>query len=112
MRTKDEEIVLKAVSIKAKIAALEAEYTEMKASLFKACDKLVKGLESPRIDTDDAVLVRSSTRGTWKFSAAITKLDNEVKAMKKVYQLKHEPISGREPMWIIKLSKKEGSASI
>jgi hypothetical protein len=87
------------VDLRIQMAQLEQQIRELQPLFFAACFML----DQAKIDRSRAIISRKLTPAQWTYTAEI--LDQEVlfKQLRKQFQQDHEPSSGRDTTWIIRL---------
>ena len=87
------------VDLRVQIAELEQQIKALQPAFKAAC----VSLQTDKITLERALISRRLTPGQWAYSHHILEQEDELKRLKRQFQQTHEPISGREVTWSIKL---------
>lgn len=98
-------IIDKMIDLRRQIHKLEQEIDSLRPDFFAAC----AALNTERICTGKAIISRRLTPGQWDYPPDIEAQENLLKQLKQQFQQTHEPIRGREIIWVIKLLSNESS---
>lgn len=93
------EIIALMIDLKRQVAELEAHIQALKPAFFAAC----VALNTEKITLEQALVSRRLTPGQWTYSPDIVQQEDLLKQSKHQFQQEHEPTSGREITWVIKL---------
>ncbi|NEQ20342.1 MAG: hypothetical protein F6K28_14065 [Microcoleus sp. SIO2G3] len=93
------DIIALMIDLKRQVAELEAHIQTLKPAFFAAC----LALNTEKIALEQAIVSRRLTPGQWTYSPEIVQQEDLLKQSKYQFQQAHEPISGREVIWVIKL---------
>jgi hypothetical protein len=99
------QIIEKMIDLRIQREEVERQILELKPDFHNACHHLT-GDQIDRIDTERAFIHFKTTPGKWEYFVAIDNVDRHLKQLKKKFRDIHEPISGREEYWAIKLVKR------
>ena len=87
------------VDLRVQIAELEQQIKALQPAFKAAC----VSLNTDKITLERAIITRRLTPGQWAYSDNILEQEDELKRLKRQFQQTHEPLSGREVTWAIKL---------
>ena len=93
------EILDAMIELRVQLRAIEEQIQALQPAFFTAC----LALNTDKIAHDRATISRRLTPGQWAYSAEVLKQETLFKHLKQQFQQTHEPISGREVIWAIKL---------
>lgn len=93
------DIIEHMIDLRLQLAQLEQQVKELQPAFFAAC--LTFNRES--IELKQATIKRRLTPGKWSYDPEITGQEHLLKALKRQFQNDHDPVSGRELIWIVKL---------
>ena len=93
------EIINTMIDLKIQLAQLESQIKELQPTFFAAC----VALNAEKIKLERAVISRKLTPGKWTYSPDILQQQESLKKLKHQFEQQHEPTSGREITWAIKL---------
>ena len=93
------EIINTMIELRIQLAELEQQIQALKPAFSEAC----LALNTNNIELEHAIITRKLTPGQWAYSADILEQENWLKQLKNQFKQTHEPISGREVSWAIKL---------
>jgi len=93
------EIINATIDLRIQLSKLERQIQAFQPAFFAAC----VALNTERITLERAVITRKLTPGRWTYSPDILQQENILKLLKRQFQQDHEPTSGRDIIWIIKL---------
>lgn len=98
MATTDD-IIERVIDLRIQKAQLDQELQALKPDFFAAC--LALGQDT--IERERAVIKRRLTQGKWNYDQEILEQQRLIKALKLQFQNDHDPIQGREVVWMVKL---------
>lgn len=87
------------IDLRRQLTELEQHIQTLKPAFFAAC----VALNTEKITLEQAIVSRRLTPGQWTYSPDIVRQEDLLKQCKHQFQQEHEPISGREVIWVIKL---------
>jgi hypothetical protein len=87
------------IELRIQLFEIEQQIQALQPAFFAAC----LALNTDKIQHDRAIITRRLTPAQWSYSAEILHQAALLKQLKQVFQQKHEPTSGREITWAIKL---------
>ena len=87
------------LDLRIQMAELQQQIIALQPTFQAAC----VSLHTDRITLERAIITRRLTPGQWAYSGNILEQQEALKLLKKHFQQTHEPISGREVTWTIKL---------
>ena len=93
------EILDAMIELRVQLRAIEEQIQALQPAFFTAC----LTLNTDKIALDRATISRRLTPGQWAYSAKVLEQETLFKHLKQQFQQTHEPISGREIIWAIKL---------
>ena len=93
------EIINTMIDLKIQLAELQSQIKELQPAFFAAC----MALNAEKITLERAVISRKLTPGKWTYSPDILEKQDLLKKLKRQFEQKHEPTSGRDITWAIKL---------
>lgn len=93
------DIIDRMIELRIELQALEQQIASLQSAFFIAC----LALNTEKIERTRAVITRRLTPGQWTYSIDILEQDGFLKQLKKQFHQDHEPTSGREVTWAVKL---------
>jgi hypothetical protein len=96
------QIIEKMIDLHLQQDEIEQQMKVLKPAFHEACHQL----SNDQIDTDRASIHFRITPGKWDYPIDIINQDRHLRLLKKHFRDTHEPISGREEYWLIKLVRK------
>jgi hypothetical protein len=93
------DIIDRMIELRIQLQQLESQIASLQPAFFAAC----LSLNAEKIERTRAVITRKLTPGQWTYSINILEQDAFLKQLKKQFHQEHEPSSGREVTWAIKL---------
>lgn len=93
------DIVDAMIELRIQLREIEEQIQALQPAFFTAC----LALNTDKIALQRATISRRLTPGQWAYSANIVEQEDLLKQLKQQFQQTHEPISGREVTWAIKL---------
>ena len=88
------------VGLRLQRAQIDQQIEKLKPAFHQACT----ALDVPQLRHKHALISRKLTPGQWQYSDAIQDKEKQLKRLKQQFQETHEPVSGREVRWAIKLA--------
>ena len=93
------DIIERMIDLRLQMAQLEQQLKTLKPAFFAA----YLTFDSDTIELERATIKHRLTPGKWSYDPEITEQERLIKALKQQFQKDHDPISGRELIWIVKL---------
>lgn len=93
------DIINAMLDLRIQMYELEQQIQSLQPTFFVAC----ASLNTDKITFDRAIISRRLTPGQWTYSPDIDEQTNLLKQLKQQFQQSHEPTSGRDVTWIVKL---------
>lgn len=93
------DIIERIIDLRLQMAQLEQQLKALQPAFFAAC----LTFDRDTIKLERATINRRLTPGQWSYDPEITEQERFIKALKQPFQNDHDPISGRELIWIVKL---------
>lgn len=93
------EIIALMIDLKRQVSELEQHIHTLKPAFFAACI----ALNTEKIILEQAIVSHRLTPGQWTYSPDIVRQEDLLKQFKHQFHQEHEPTSGREVIWVIKL---------
>lgn len=87
------------IDLRIQLSELEQQIQSLQPAFFAACHCL----NTDKIALERAVISRKLTPGQWTYSPHIGEQESLLKQLKREFQQLHEPTSGRDVTWTIKL---------
>lgn len=87
------------IELRIQLQAIENQIASLQPAFFIAC----LSFNTEKIERTRAVITRRLTPGQWTYSIDILEQDSFLKQLKKQFHQDHEPTSGREVTWAMKL---------
>lgn len=87
------------ISLRAQLAQLEQQIQSLQPAFYAAC----LALNTDKIEMERATISRRLSPGKWDYSDDIVEQEELLSRLKKQFQQNHEPISGREAIWAVRL---------
>ena len=94
------DVIDQMVELRLQRALLDRQIEELKPAFHQACT----ALDISQLRHENALISRKLTPGRWQYSDAIQDKEKQLKRLKQQFQETHEPVSGREVRWTIKLA--------
>lgn len=95
-----DDIIDQMVSLRLQQAQLTHQINTLKPLFFEACATQ----DASRLEHEQAVISRRLTPGTWDYPEHLVEQEKALKRLKRQFQENHEPTTGREIIWCIKLT--------
>ena len=93
------DIIERMIDLRYQITELEQQLQALRPAFFAAC----LTFKQDTITLERATIQRRLTPGKWQYDSDITDQERFIKALKQQFQQDHDPISGREVIWMVKL---------
>lgn len=93
------DIINTMLDLRIQMSELEQQIQSLQPAFFVACTSL----NTDKITFERAIITRKLTPGQWTYSPDISEQEALLKQLKQQFQLFHEPTSGRDVIWAIKL---------
>ncbi|MGL5925738.1 hypothetical protein [Chroococcidiopsis sp.] len=93
------EIIDVMIDLRIQMSELEQQIQSLQPAFFAAC----LALNTDKIALERAIITRKLTPGQWTYSPDIGEQEALLKQLKRQFQQLHEPTSGRDVTWAIKL---------
>ena len=93
------EIIETMIDLRIQLSQLEQQIQSLQPAFFAAC----LALNTEKIALERAIITRRLTPGRWTYSPDIGEQEALLKQLKRQFQQLHEPTSGRDLTWSIKL---------
>lgn len=93
------EIIDAMIDLRIQLSELEQQIQSLQPAFFAAC----LALNTDKISLERAIITRKLTPGQWTYSPQIGEQEALLKQLKREFQQLHEPTSGRDVTWTIKL---------
>ena len=93
------DIINAMIDLRAQLTELEQQIQTLQPAFYDACI----ALNTSKIELERAIVSRRLSPGRWNYSDDIMEQEKMLTRLKKQFQLSHEPISGREVIWAIRL---------
>lgn len=93
------EIINAMIDLRVQLCELEQHIQALQPAFFAAC----LALNTDKIALERAIVTRKLTSGQWTYSLDISEQEDLLKQLKRQFQQTHEPTSGRDVIWVIKL---------
>jgi hypothetical protein len=87
------------IELRIQLAELEQQIQALQPTFFAAC----VALNIDKVTLERAAISRKLTPGQWSYSSDIVEQEGLLKQRKQQFRQTHEPISGREVTWAIRL---------
>jgi hypothetical protein len=93
------EIIDAMIDLRVQLFELEQQIQALQPAFFAAC----LALNTDKIQRDRAIITRKLTPAQWTYSLEISDQEALLKQLKQLFRQNHEPSSGRDITWTIKL---------
>lgn len=93
------EIINAMIDLRVQLLELEQQTQALQPAFKAAC----LALNTDKIALERVIITRKLTPGQWTYSSDISEQEAMLKQLKREFQQLHEPISGRDVTWTIKL---------
>lgn len=88
------------VALRLQRAELDDQIEALQPSFLEAC----AALDIAQLELEQALIFRKLTRGQWDYPEDVQEQEQQLKKIKQQFRDTHEPTTGREISWIIRLS--------
>lgn len=96
---KPTEVIQQMINLRIQLAELEDQIEALKPAFFTAC--ATQG--DNQFEQEGAIITRRLTPGKWAYPDRITAQEKQLKLLKEEFRQSHEPTTGREIIWSVKL---------
>jgi hypothetical protein len=93
------EIINTMIDLQLQFHELKAQIAKLQPAFFTACMLL----NTDKISLERAVITKRVTPGQWTYPPDISQQIDFIKQLKQQFHQTHEPTSGRDITWVIKL---------
>lgn len=93
------EIISTMIDLRIQLSELEDQIAKLQPAFFAACMLL----NTEKISLERAIITRRLTPAQWTYSPDILQQLDLIKKLKQEFHKTHEPTSGRDITWVIKL---------
>ncbi|SRR5579883_522014 len=93
------EIINTMIDLRIQLSELEEQIAKLQPAFFSACMLL----NTDKISLERAIITRRLTPAQWTYSPHILQQLDLIKQLKQQFHQTHEPTSGRDITWVIKL---------
>jgi len=93
------EVIEMMIDLRIQLAQLEHQIKTLQPAFFAACF----ALNQAKIERHRAIVSRRLTPAQWTYATEVLEQEILLKQLRKQFQQDHEPTSGREITWMIKL---------
>jgi hypothetical protein len=87
------------IDLRIQLEEIEQQIQNLKPAFYEACEQM----ETDQIRRERALIYCKINNGKWVYPDNIIKQQQKLKQLKLDFQTTHEPNSGREVSWVIKL---------
>ncbi len=87
------------IHLRSQLAELEQQIQAIQPAFYAAC----VALNTDKIEMERATISRRLSPGKWDYSDDIVEQEELLSNLKKQFQQTHEPISGKEVIWAVRL---------
>lgn len=94
------QVINQMVALRLQRAELDNQIEMLQPSFLEAC----AALNISQLEHKQALIFRKLTRGQWDYPKHIQEQEQQLKKIKQQFRDTHEPTTGREISWAIKLS--------
>jgi hypothetical protein len=98
-KTSPAQIIEQMIDLRIQQAKIEQQIQALQPSFFEACAQQ----NTDHIKNDRAFIFCRLTPGKWNYPSNIIQYERQLKQLKQDFQTNHEPNTGREVSWVIKL---------
>jgi hypothetical protein len=96
------QIIEQMIDLQIQLKEVERQIQKFTPTFHDACHQLT-GDQIDRIDTERASIHFKTKAGKWEYDLEIDNVERHLRQLRKEFRDTHEPISGREEYWSIKL---------
>ncbi len=93
------DIINEMIDLRIHVFEMEREIQALQPAFFAAC----LALNTEKIQHQRATITRKLTPAQWTYSSDVLEQEALLKQLKRLFQQNHEPSSGRDMTWVIKL---------
>jgi hypothetical protein len=93
-------IIEQMIDLRIQQSAIEKQIEALKPAFYEACNQQ----DIDRIENGRALIYWRLTPGKWDYSYNIIEHEQKLKQLKLDFQETHEPVTGREVSWVIRLA--------
>lgn len=94
------DVIEQMIQLKVQLAHLTTQINTLKPSFYHACHEQ----NIAQLQREDALIFRKLSPGRWHYPPHILEQEEKVERLKQDFRDTHEPYTGREVIWAIKLS--------
>ena len=94
------EVINQMVALRLQRAELDDQIAALQPVFIEAC----AALDISQLEHEQALIFRKLTRGQWDYPDHIQEQEQQLKQIKQQFRDTHEPTTGRELSWVIRLS--------
>ena len=94
------EVINQMVALRIQRAELDDQIETLQPAFIEAC----AALDISQLEHEQALIFRKLTRGQWEYPDHIQEREQQLKNLKQQFRDTHEPTTGREISWSIRLS--------
>lgn len=94
------EVINQMVALRLQRAELDNQIETLQPAFIEACATL----DISQLEHEQALIFRKLTRGQWEYPEHIQEHEQQLKHIKQKFRDTHEPTTGREISWVIRLS--------
>jgi hypothetical protein len=87
------------IALRIQLAELEQQIQALQPAFFAAC----LALDIDNVTLEHATISRRLTPGQWAYPPDVLQQQDSLKHLKQQFRQTHEPVSGRDVTWAIKL---------
>jgi len=98
--TKHNEVINQMVALRLQRAELDNQIETLQPTFIEAC----AALDISQLEHEQALIFRKLTRGQWDYPNHIQEQEQQLKQIKQRFRDTHEPTTGREISWVVRLS--------
>lgn len=93
------DVINQMINLRIQLADLEHQIDTLKPAFFAACAEQGNN----QVELERAIITRRLTPGKWAYPDHITQQEKQLKLLKEEFRQSHEPTTGREIIWSVKL---------
>lgn len=90
------------IQLRLQLAELERQIDALKPDFYAACAAAAR--DGKQFERDGVVFSRRLSPGKWDYSDDIRQQEDLLKRLRRDFQRSHEPVSGREIIWTLKMN--------
>lgn len=99
-RLSPHDVIDQMVALRLQRAELNNQIEALQPSFIEACT----ALDISQLEHEQALIFRKLTPGKWDYPEHIQEHEQKLKKLKQQFRKTHEPTTGREVGWVIRLS--------